>query len=138
VSKESLDDGVVSETLRIKCGDFERQFTIQAIDECESATLEMATVESLRTPIGYSLQTPGYTMPHLKSKNGKIAKRCEETLSVTHEAVDQRLGDLLEVVTPDTWTVYTDRVIKAKKEVSRIYGTHSVAELREMTLLNNW
>ena len=70
VSKESLDDGVVSETLTIKCGDFERQFTIQAVDECESATIEMATVERFSTPIGYSLQTPGYTMPHLRSKNG--------------------------------------------------------------------
>ena len=35
VSKESLDDGVITETITIKCGSFESEFSIKAVDECE-------------------------------------------------------------------------------------------------------
>ena len=58
---------------------------------------------------------------------------------MTYEAVNyEKLRDILEVVTPESWTVYSNKEIQARREVSRISGTYSVAELREITLINNW
>lgn len=58
---------------------------------------------------------------------------------MTYEAVNQeKLREIFEIVTPESWTVHANKDIQSRREVSRISGTYSVAELREITLTNNW